>query len=219
MDRGHPVSLDAADVIAAWRRADERLYPLVMVDPDRYTRVVSVVRATADRLDGHTTNDLIRERRRGRELVASSCAAVGVPFEALGDAEIVADAAFGLRHREVLAQQRRREVADRIAAARAAGEARVVLTESGRADQPGVTPYERIEMRLDDGRGLRSTVDVDPDSFQPVHAVEHLRLDPSSGAIIDAGAAATARTFATREAWEATVAAWRDESPQQPDPP
>lgn len=206
-----------ADVVAGWRRADERLYPVVMVDPERYARIVSVIRATADRLDGHATTDaLVRARTRGRELVAASCVAVSVPVEQLPDLEVVADAAFGLRHREVLAAQRRLRKATRIATARARGDTWVTLDESGQADQPGAAPYQRIDMRLDDGSGIRVSVDLDPDSYRPVYALERLRLDPVSGALVGSADTADTATFTDPAVWWAAFQRWRSGSAQRP---
>lgn len=205
-----------AEVVAGWRRADERLYPVVMVDPERYTRIVSVLRATADRLGAHGTPDeLVHARARGSELVAAACAAVGVPVEHLPDLEVVADAAFALRHREVEAELRRQRTAARIAAARARGDTWVTLDESGQPDLPGAAPYQRIDMRLDDGSGIRMSVDVDPDSYRPVYTLERLRLDAASGAVTGS-ADIEGATFADPAAWRVTFERWRDADGKQP---
>lgn len=205
------VDRQTAEVAATWRRADERLYPMVMVDPERYTRVVAVIRDTADRLRGHqTVEDLVRTRQRGRELVASSCSAVGVPLEHLGDVDAVADAAFALRHREVDAAQRRQRITARITRAHERGDAWVTIDESGHLDQPGVAPYERIDMRLDDGSGLRMSVDVDPDSYQPIYAIDRLQLDPVSGTLTERVDATGSATFRDRAQWSAAFERWRD---------
>jgi hypothetical protein len=135
---------------------------------------------------------------------------VGIPLERLGDVELVADAAFHLRYRELTAQLRRRAAADAIAAARARGDTWVVVRESGSHQQPAVQPYERIEMRLADGHAVRAWVDVDPDSFAPMYGLEGLRLDRDTGVVVDAGDPAATRTYATRERWEAARLEWRD---------
>lgn len=198
-----------AAAVAAWRRADERLYPVVMVDPRRYTRIVSVIRHVADRLDDClTVEGLVEARQRGYEVVASSCAAVGVAVESLGDVEAVADAAFGLRHREVEAAQRRRHRIDAVAAARTSGATWVTVDESGSVDQPGMSPYQRVDMCLADGSAIRATVDVDPDSYAPAHALEQLWLDRETGTVTQ-GSDGVAETFRDRTSWEAAVARWR----------
>ncbi|HSJ44474.1 MAG TPA: hypothetical protein VK923_07325 [Euzebyales bacterium] len=210
------MDLQVAEVVACWRRAEERLYPVVMVDPERYTRIVSVIRATADRLSAHDTPDeLVRARARGSELVAASCAAVGVPVAHLPDLEVVADAAFGLRHREVEAEQRRQRMAAGIVAARARGDTWVTLDESGQPDPLGAAPYQRIDMRLDDGSGIRMSIDVDPDSYRPVYTLERLRLDPVSGAVTGSADADRA-TFADPAAWRAAFVRWRDADAERP---
>jgi hypothetical protein len=201
----------AADLVARWRQADERLYPMVMVHPERYTEIVSVVRAASDLLASETClDDLVEARRRGRAVVSQAAEAVGIPLERLSDVELVADAAFHLRYRELTAQLRRRATAHTIAAARARGDAWVVVRESGSHQQPAVQPYERIEMRLADGHAVRAWVDVDPNSFAPVYGLEGLRLERDTGAVVDAGDPAATRTYATREQWEAARLEWRD---------
>lgn len=200
----------AAAVVAGWRQAEERLYPLVMVDPDGFQRVVSVIRAAADRLGDHvTTDDLVEARRRGREVVVGAAESVGVQITQITDIDLVADAAFGLRHREALAARRRTEVADRIAAAREKGHDVVVIRESGRPDHPAVQPFERIEMRLADGRGLRASVDVDPSDLRPVYMLDQVALDPETGLLVEDPHTRPSRRFTHRESWEAARQRWR----------
>jgi hypothetical protein len=201
----------ATDLVARWRQADERLYPIVMIDPERFRQIVSVVRAASDQLASETClDDLVEARRRGQAVVSQAAEAVGIPLAQVGDIELVADAAFGLRYRELTAQRHRREVTDTIATARAQGDRWVVVAESGRLDQLAVQPYQRIEMRLDDGLALRGWIDIDPHTFAPVHGLEELRLDPYTGVMIDAGEPAATRIYVTREQWEAAQLEWRD---------
>jgi hypothetical protein len=204
----------ATDLVARWRQADERLYPIVMIDPERFRQIVSVVRIASDQLASETClDDLVEARRRGQAVVSQAAEAVGIPLAQVGDIELVADAAFHLRHRELTAQLRRRAAADAIAAARARGDTWVVVRESG-TDQPAaVQPYERVEMRVDDGLALRGWIDVDPHTFAPVHGLEELRLDRNTGAMIEAGETAGTRTYTTREQWEAAWILLRDRAP------
>ena len=204
----------AADLLARWRQADERLYPMVMVEPHRYTQVVSVVRAASDQLASETClDDLVEARRGGRAVVTRAAEAVGVPLAQVGDIELVADAAFHLRYRELTAQRHRDEVTDAIAAARARGDHWVVIAESGRQDAPAVQPYQRIEMRLADGWALRGWIDVDPYTLAPVHGLDELQLDPRTGAVNGGAAVAESHTYPTREQWEAAWSRRRDHAP------
>lgn len=207
----------AAAAVAGWRRAEERLYPLAMVDPDSYLRLVSVVRAAADMLsDLATTDELVEARPQGREIVARAADAVDVPVTQISDIELVADAAFVLRHREAAGAQHHREVVDRIAHARGEGRPRVIVRESGRADQPALQPYERIEMRVEDGRGLRALVDVDPSTYRPVYTLEAVTLDPDTGLLLDDAAPGPSQTFTEREPWESAWRRWRSERSDLP---
>lgn len=210
-----------AAAVAAWRRADERLYPLVMVDPQRYTRVVSVIRHAADQLGVHTSvEDLVAARRDGRDVVMAACEATGIPLEYMGDIGAVADAAFGLRHREVEATRRSQRAAALVAAARANGDPWVTVVESGRLDHPGITPFQRIDMCLADGAAIRAAVDVDPDSYNAVYSIEQLQLDPDTGALADGSARRDVETFSDPEPWQAAVARWRTDAPRRDrDPP
>jgi hypothetical protein len=203
-----------ADLVTRWRQAEERLYPIVIVEPDRFAQIVSVVRAASDQLASETCVDnLVEARRRGRAVVSQAAEAVGIPLAQVGDIELVADAAFALRYRELTAQRHRREVTDTIAAAREQGDRWVVVAESGRQDQPAVQPYQRIEMRVEDGWALRGWIDVDPHTFVPVYGLEELRLDPNTGVVTDAGEPAATRIVATRQQWEAARLEWRDATP------
>jgi hypothetical protein len=182
-----------------------------MVDPERFTQIVSVVRAAADCLASHTSlDDLVEARRHGRNVVSHAAEAAGVPLMRLGDVELVADAAFHLRHRELTAQLHRQEVAQTIAAARARGDAWVVVRESGGDRRAGAQPYERIEMRLADGRAVRAWTDVDPDSFALAYGLEVLQLDRDTGAAVDGSRSVSAGTYPTRAQWEAARQEWRD---------
>ena len=203
-----------AGLVAHWRQADERLYAIVLVDPERFTQVVSVVRAACDRLARQASVDeLVATRHLGRTVVAEAAETVGIHLDRLGDVELVADAAFHLRHRELIAHERRRQVAGAIAAGRARGDTWVVVSESGLQHQPAVQPYERIEMRVDDGRAVRGSVDVDADSFASVYTLERLRLDPQTAAVIERADRTTARTYTDCHQWEA---AWTREREQPP---
>lgn len=214
---GGPETDPAAAAIADWQRAEERLYPLVMVDPNGYTRLVSVIRAAADLLAAHqTTEELIAARSQGREIVGRAARAIGVDVTQIVDVELVADAAFGLRHREATNARRSRERAERIATARRDGHQWVIVRESGHVDRPAVQPYERIEMDLSDGRGLRASVDIDPSLFRPVYLLEEVRLDPTTGTVIEDPRPETAQTFTQREPWETARRRWRSKRSQLP---
>src|SRR2546423_6257358 len=59
---------DRSDAIAAWRRAEARVYPSVMVNAALYQQYVGTVRAVAEELDDvRTEDDLVTAWRDRRE--------------------------------------------------------------------------------------------------------------------------------------------------------
>ncbi|MGI8573980.1 MAG: hypothetical protein ACR2MA_01275 [Egibacteraceae bacterium] len=214
-----PDGAATAGLVAEWRRAEERLYPVAMIDTERYAQFVSVVRATADRLSSCETMQELAETYSGaHEVVTRAVGDVGSSTEEFGDVSLVAGAAFHLRYRELLVEQHRRDVAARIEAGRERGDRWVVLHESGREQDPLAQPYERVEMCFADGRGLRASVDVDPDTYRPVYRLDELRFDLGTSALHEAAAATQAgRSFSQREPWERATTELRDRAAAEVD--
>jgi hypothetical protein len=191
------------DVIRRWGAAEERLYPVVMLRPDLYERYISVVRAVADELRSiRTPDELVEAYARGPEIVARVIRDQMVSTEGM-DLGLVTAAAFGHRHREVLADSHRARAVRRIEDARATGEGWVVVYETG-SQRPLLPPYRRLEMRLADGLGLHVFVEVDPETAGPLYGVEVVQLDPRSGDWVSE--AATERlTFGAPDEWEGAI--------------
>ena len=64
-------TLDRSAAVAAWRRAESRVYPTVMVNADLYQQYIGVVRAVADALGSvRTEDDLVAAWYEQREIVA-----------------------------------------------------------------------------------------------------------------------------------------------------
>ena len=60
------------DAVAAWRRAEARVYPTVMVDATMYEQYLTMVRAVADELaDVRTEDDLVTAWEERRELAGA----------------------------------------------------------------------------------------------------------------------------------------------------
>ena len=51
------MTADREDAVAAWRRAEARVYPTVMVDATMYEQYLTMVRAVADELADVRTED------------------------------------------------------------------------------------------------------------------------------------------------------------------
>src|SRR6188472_1708320 len=97
-----PMTAVREDAITAWRRAEARVYPTVMVDAAMYEQYLTMVRAVADELsDVATEDDLVPAWEERRELASAVVAAHAPPMRAFMDLDAVRDAAFCHRHREI----------------------------------------------------------------------------------------------------------------------
>lgn len=203
-----PPSHPRQELLDEWSAAERRLALLAVADPDGYVAHLGVVERVVDRLaechdlaelvDAYAERDAILDallpRSRGRFNAGS-----------------LAGAAWMVRYRQLDAAARRRQIEERIAEARRRGESWVTLWETDpEPPSPPFRPYERMEMRLADGVGLRVAVDIDPDSYQPIYSAETVRLDPRDGSPARTGSSADPTTgwvkrrkvFPHRELWD-----------------
>lgn len=179
-----------------WRTAEERLYQSVMMmEPERYEGYIRSVRAIADELSGCSTpDDLVEAYGERSDLAALAAHRLGP----LADADLVVDAAFNLRYREVAGPARRAEVRERIAAAPAGW---LVLQDS---------PAAGLELHLPSGVGLQRWIEQDVRSGAPVYTVQVRQLDPVTGEeVADRPPLAGPVFFAGPEAWERRIAELR----------
>lgn len=187
-----------------WQRAEERLYPVVMVRPDLYELSLRLVRAVADRLAPCLSEEALAEAyRRAGELVTQAAREEQIPTTEL-DLGLVADAGFSLRRREVVAEVHRSEAIRHIQAARERGQPWTVLYETGSGFPP--LPYRRLEMHVADGVGLHAFIEQDPGTGQPVYGLEAVQLDPATGDWgMDAPQLAERRLLSSRQDWERAI--------------
>jgi hypothetical protein len=188
---------------ASWEQAEARLYPAVLERPDLYQRIVRLVRATADhlRLLGPGTSALVSAAERGPELVAAVVDDSGIPAAEL-DLELLARAALALRYRELRGEQAGRRRLRRVEEGRAAGLAWVVVEESGDPAGDPFLPYSRLEVATASGRGVLVSTDSDEEYRIVTHHVRPVRLDASTGDVVedpDAPAPGTFSDAATRD--------------------
>ena len=131
-----------------WRLGEERLYPVATVRPDLYEAVIGIVRSLVDHLASVPDVDALvvtyRTSVRDTELADAGLTAADIPPEV--DRDLVRDAAYQVRAREL----RQRSAAERaetaIRRARAAGEPTVTIWSEG--EQELWPPYRRVEMAL-----------------------------------------------------------------------
>ena len=195
--------LDREAAIAAWRRAEARVYPSVMINADLYQQYIGVVRAVAEELrDVRTEDDLLVAWDQRRDIVREVVSRSAPPMLALMDQESIRDAAFCHRHREIAREQGKALAAERLERARLEGAEWVVLFED-------VTPFgsQRLEMHVASGRALHAASELPLDASRPKFTLEVVQLDPRDGAwLLDKPPAMPEQTFDTREEWEARIA-------------
>jgi hypothetical protein len=192
--------LDREDAIAAWRRAEARVYPSVMVNADLYQQYIGVVRGVAEELrDVRTEDDLVVAWHERRDLVRAVVSRSAPPMLALMDQASIRDAAFCHRHREITREQGKALAAERLERARVEQAEWVVLFED-------VTPLgsHRLEMHVASGRALHAASELPLDATRPKFTLEVVQLDPSDGAwLLDKPPLMPEQTYDTREEWEA----------------
>jgi len=194
------------ELVAGWRAAEARLYPLVMAQPELYERYLAVVRAVADDLRSARTPEQLAEAFGGRAAILESVvASKGFASEGL-DLELVAQAAFGLRYQEVVMEVQREDAFRRVREAGRAGLPWVVLHETAGAAGPFAAPYDRLEMHVPSGVGIHAFVELGPEMDRPRFGVEVLKLDPRTGdRVSDKGPPAELRTYRDRDGWQEAI--------------
>ena len=191
------------DAIAAWRRAEARIYPSVMLNPTIYEQYIAVVRAIAEELsDVRTDDELVTAWQERRDIATAVIERSPPTMRAVMDLDAVRDAAFCHRHRE-LTRERGKEIArERLERAQREGAEWVVLFED-------VTPLgsHRLEMHVRSGRALHASTHVELDRPAPTFELEVVQLDPATGAwLVDRAPLMPTQRYATEEEWEARIA-------------
>jgi hypothetical protein len=173
----------------------------MVAQPEVVADSMRLVRAVADNLASvRSVEELAEAWGRATELAESAARGLGMETESAADLELMAGAAFALRHRELVAEATRSATRRRIEQARTLGEEWVVLSEAGLPEAPFPQPYSRVEMRLADGFAIHTVAELDPDSEGIVYSVEGLRLDPATGELTGP-AGPPRREFADHEEW------------------
>jgi hypothetical protein len=207
MSRGLVEQRGREELVLAWRRGEERLYPVVMVRPELYEWYVRLVRAIADELGDVRSEDALVNAYRERSSLAEDVAVrLELPLSEL-DLPLARDAAFCLRHRDLVGELQREEARRRVERAREAGEEWVVVFEQSlRGFQP---PYRLVEMHVRSGRSIHSFVEQSADTARPVFGVEVIRLDPMSGDWMPDAEPEAREEFDDPDVWRARVDALR----------
>ncbi len=183
----------SADRLAAaqveWRAAEERLYPLAMVDPEGYRQALELVGLLLEALradDGPGRSARLLELADSPETLL---AALPERPRRVPDATLLG-AALALRAREVVAADAADIRADLIAAARAEG--RVWVCLDGPTELAELVSGGRVELHLPSGVTL--VAGIDPWSGDEPFLVE---------AVPAGGGERVADRFRDRDAWRA----------------
>jgi hypothetical protein len=194
--------LDREGAIAAWRKAEGRIYPTVMVNATLYQEYVTVVRAIAEELgDVRTEDDLVVAWHERRELARQVIDRDAPSMGQLMDRDAVRDAAFCHRHREVTREQGKVLAAQRLEEAKRTRAEWVMLFED-------VTPLgaQRLEMHVRSGRALHTSATLPLDGTRPSWELEVVQLDPNDGAwLLDKPPLVPNQTFDRQDEWEARI--------------
>lgn len=188
--------------IAAWQRAEARIYPSAMLNAALYEQYVAAVRAVADELaDARTDDELVAAWRERRDLATEVVGRQAPTMQAVMDVEAIRDAAFCHRHRQLGREQARRLAAERLQRAREQRAEWVVLFEE-------VTPLgsQRLEMHVRSGRAIHASSRTEPDRPAPVFELEVVALDPATGAwLVDAPPLQPATACRTQAEWTSRI--------------
>ena len=194
--------LDRDAAVAAWRRAEGRIYPSVMMNATLYQEYVAVVQGIAGELgDVHNEDDLVLAWHERRELVRMVIDRTAPSMGQLMDREAVRDAAFCHRHREITREMGKELAARRLEEAKRTGAEWVTLFDD-------VTPLgaQRLEMHVRSGRALHTSADLPLDGTRPTWELEVVQLDPEDGVwLLDKPPLLSTKKFDRQDEWEARV--------------
>jgi hypothetical protein len=197
------------EVMRRWREGEDRLYPVATVRPDLYRAAIGVVRALDEHLatvpDADALAVTYRTTDRDAELEAAGVSRLDLSPEI--DLDLVRDAAYQMRLRELSVRSAAERTEAAIRRARAAGERTALVWSEG--DRELWPPYRRVEMSLATGNAVSVTTLMDPDTMMPRYAVEGIALDPETGEALGGEALAGRREFTDPEVWRAAAAALR----------
>mgnify|MGYP001183588352 CR=1 FL=1 len=190
---------DVRAYIAEWREMEDQFYRQVLNDADLYMLAIRLVRAVTDRLQSiDTLEDLVAHFERSSSVdVAEVGDALESPQVILLDYQLALGAGFYLRAQEIQNNHAQAAMRARLAEARALGQQWVTLYNQ-ESRQRGHLFFQRLDMRLSDGLGVRSASEMDWERGR-VFVLDTLQLDPYTGELQQkAGAQTSRREFRSR---------------------
>jgi hypothetical protein len=184
------------------RSAEDRLFPIAMVDAERYERAVRLVGLLAQELTRHcaSVDELALSEGWARETLAAVAREARTPLAGL-DAGLVVEAAMSQRFRALLFEQATELRQRQLAQARAAGQRWAVLEEPDPAAwSTGSARW--VEAHVATGALMVATVDADPQTGHPAYRLEVFgSSDPKAGP----AQGVRVEHFVDRDAWLAAI--------------
>jgi hypothetical protein len=195
------------DAIKRWRESEGRLYPVVTVRPELYQAAIGVVRSLADHLGSVPDLDALvtsyLASNPAADLEAAGIERGELPPEL--EADMMRDAAYQIRSRELAQRASREDTELAIERARRSGEPTATLWANG--DNELQPAYRRVEMSLATGFAVSVSTEYNPDTMQPLYVLEGFQLDPDTGG--GAEPLAPRREFDDSDAWTTAAAELR----------
>lgn len=167
-----------------WREAEGAFFAQSFAEPGMYEASVKLVRGLADGLLDLASEAELEAAYSGREekWAEGRLAQIDVPLADWPDLDLALDAAFNLRLNELRGEVTARATADRLAAAREAGETWLTSAD-GEVGFPGQRTYRRVDIHTRAGLALYGYSARDWDRGEK-YWLEVLPVDPESGARI-----------------------------------
>jgi hypothetical protein len=165
-----------------WREAEATFFAQSFAEPDMYKAMVELVRGLADGLRDLTTEPQLEEAssQRGQEWAEGRLAEIDPAHGDWLDLDLALDAAFSLRLTELRGEVTARATAERLAAAKAAGETWFTSAD-GEVGFPGLRTYRRVDIHTRAGVALFGYSDRDLERGD-TYWLEILRVDAETGA-------------------------------------
>lgn len=197
-----------ADVAARMRAAEDRLYPLAMVDVGLYQRGTTLCGLLLEDLRGHSPDLIALLGRRAPLLDRLPGLADEAGLSLLGlEPETLVDAAMALRCRELELERAPAQQQQRLASARDNGQEWLVAEPSPAAVMAGF--YRREELHVPTGVRLVSSVEAGATGRPTAFVLEVIPPD------VDQGPARSV-TFDDEDAWLRAAAEYRSEISGRP---
>jgi hypothetical protein len=197
-----PIPAEHADLAHRLRAAEDRLYPIAMVDAERYERAVRLVGRLAQELalTCATLDELALAQPGARERLGAIAEAEGIDLAGL-DSEVVVEAAMSQRFRALLSEAATQLRQRLVSRAREAGRPWAILEEPDPAAwSAGSARW--VEAHVATGAVMIRAVAADPRTGRPTY-----RLEVFGGPDPQTGPAQGIRVeeFVDRDAWLAAV--------------